>query len=167
MKTYFNTTLLFLFIFSITGFAQINLEKGYFINNQGVKTECLIKNNDWRNNPVKFEYKIKEEDKSNIKTVELIKEFSVVGKFKFIRVTVDIDRSSSYIEDLSDKRQPQFKSEVFFLKELVSGEASLYQYVDNGLIRYFYSTNNSNIKQLVYKEYVDKYNFSKENNMFK
>ena len=32
MKNHFNCTLLLLFVFSVTGFAQINFEKGYFIN---------------------------------------------------------------------------------------------------------------------------------------
>jgi hypothetical protein len=55
MKNLLLTALLFLFSFS---YAQITFEKGYFINNSGDRTECFIKNIDWRDNPTKFEYKM-------------------------------------------------------------------------------------------------------------
>ena len=34
--------------------AQISFEQGYFINNEGTKTICSIKNIDWRNNPLRW-----------------------------------------------------------------------------------------------------------------
>ena len=48
------------FLFYLTfSYSQITFEKGYFISNDGIKTECFIKNLDWRNNPTEFEYKHK------------------------------------------------------------------------------------------------------------
>lgn len=37
-------------------FSQIRFEKGYLINNQDVKSEVLIKNEDWTLNPTEFFY---------------------------------------------------------------------------------------------------------------
>ena len=45
-------------------FAQISFEKGYFINNANQKTNCLIKNQDWKDNPTEFEYKLDENSES-------------------------------------------------------------------------------------------------------
>ena len=45
-------------IISLKGFSQIKFENGYFINNSDEKIECLIKNKDWDDNPVKFNYKL-------------------------------------------------------------------------------------------------------------
>ncbi len=56
-KLLFN--LFFLLLFA-NSFAQISFEKGYFLNESGDKTTCLIKNIDWKNNPVKFSYKLNE-----------------------------------------------------------------------------------------------------------
>ena len=41
-------------------FSQITYQPGYFINNSGSKTECLIKNVAWKDNPVEFDYKLSE-----------------------------------------------------------------------------------------------------------
>ncbi|MBI9054042.1 MAG: hypothetical protein JEY96_09520 [Bacteroidales bacterium] len=37
---------------------QIEFEQGYFIENDGIQTECLIKNMAWASNPKAFSYKI-------------------------------------------------------------------------------------------------------------
>ena len=38
-------------ILSFNCYSQISFEKGYYINNSYQKTNCLIKNIDWKNNP--------------------------------------------------------------------------------------------------------------------
>jgi len=60
------------FLFSMFAFSQIHFEKAYFINNNDLKTECLIRNVDWRNSPTTFEYKTdanSEVQKGDIKNV--------------------------------------------------------------------------------------------------
>jgi len=52
---------LFTFLLMLTAcftYSQINYEAGYFIDNNGKKTECLIKNVAWKNSPLNFEYKL-------------------------------------------------------------------------------------------------------------
>ncbi|MCU4165272.1 hypothetical protein [Carboxylicivirga caseinilyticus] len=141
-------------IVSISSKAQIEYIKGYYISNSGKKNECLIKNVGWKNNPTKFEYKVSEEGAVQTGDINEIKEFSINGVVKFIRAEVDIDRSSNATINLSSERNPIFNKETLFLKVLIEGDASLYNYEDGKYTRFFYSLKDSEITQLVYKRYL-------------
>ena len=145
--------LILITISSIQSYAQLNFEKGYLIDETNDRVECLIKNDDWKNNPKEFKYKMNEEGMVQEASIQNIKEFGVYDKFKFIKTKVDIDRSSDFVNNLSDQKEPIFQEEVLFLKVLIEGEASLYQYYEDTLKRYFFKMNDSEIKQLVYKRY--------------
>ena len=84
-------------ILSLNCYSQISFEKGYFIDNNNQKTNCLIRNIDWKNNPKEFEYKISEQTKKERLTIESVKEFGIDNVSKYIRFDVDIDRSSNYL----------------------------------------------------------------------
>jgi len=145
---------LFVFILLTTYcHSQISFEKGYFIDNLNEKTECLIKNIAWKNNPTELEYKLSENGQVNVKTIRYVKEFGIYDKSKYTRYQVDIDRSSTALSNLSTDRRPEFKEERLFLKVLVEGDATLFLYEDGSLRRFFYSFENSEVEQLVYKNY--------------
>ncbi|WP_108867544.1 outer membrane beta-barrel protein [Aquimarina aquimarini] len=134
--------------------AQIRFESGYFIDNNGEKTECLIKNIDWNDNPNKFEYKLTDNAQSKIGRIGNIREFAVAD-LKYIRSEVDIDRSSKDLNLLSTSKNPIFQKEVLFLKYLIEGDATLYLYEQGNLRRYFYSVgSDGNIQQLIHKKYM-------------
>jgi len=44
--------------------AQIKFESGYFIDKDGKRTDCLIQNRGWKNNPTEFHYKELKKGKS-------------------------------------------------------------------------------------------------------
>ena len=160
--------LIFLLLFiCINSSAQIKFEKGYFIDTSSQRTECLIKNIDWKNNPVEFQYKISETDEARMADIKTVTEFGIYDFSKYIRADVKIDRSPSEIEDLTGNSQPQFLQEQLFLKVLVEGPASLYLYREKNLGRFFYKTENSPIEQLVYKEYLDANGNVRANNSFR
>lgn len=144
-------TILALIISSIS-FAQIKFEKGYIIDDSGDKKEVLIKNMDWLNSPSSIEYKTDIDSKPINADIKSIKEFSV-GNIKYIRKTVDIDKSSEDLAFLSTEKKPKYTEETVFLKSVVEGKANLLQYKTKGLTRYFYSVDNAEPKQLVYKIY--------------
>lgn len=148
-------------------YSQISFEIGYFIDNDNKKTNCLIKNMDWESNPTKFEYKLSEESESKKKTIQTVKEFGVINVSKYIKSTVNIDRSSENINKLTTNKNPVFNEEALFLKVLIQGKASLYEYKDANLKRYFYNKGDSKIKQLIFKSYKDDENKLKENNTFR
>lgn len=138
----------------ITAYAQNKFQQGYFINNSGQKTECLIQNDDWKNNPSSFKYKKSESGDVMTGRLATVKEFAITGKSKYQKFTVNIDRSSNKAAKLSTKRTAEFSNETVFLKVLVDGsKANLYSYIESNLRRYFYKKPNGKVTQLIYKEY--------------
>lgn len=151
MKTSF---LSFIFSFlALAAAAQIKFEPGYIIGSDGQRTEVEIRNVDWSSNPTSFEYRVAG-GTSVEGTLESIQEFGVTGGSIYRKFTVDIDRSSDIVAKLSKERNPEFKSETLFLRQLVTGKAVLYEYLDSGLKRYFYAMEGGNPAQLVYKRYM-------------
>lgn len=162
-----NLLLVLLAILSVHGYSQIVFEKGYFIDNSDQKTECLIKNIDWKNNPIDFEYKFSEEGEIFYTTIDDVKEFGIDNVSKFIRANVEIDKSSEKINDLSYEKNAVFVKEKLFLKTLVEGKYNLYIYNTIGLERFFYSTDSISLEQLIYKSYTISENKIGKNNKYK
>ncbi|HPZ26319.1 MAG TPA: hypothetical protein PKV58_10375, partial [Kaistella sp.] len=145
--------LLIMSFFCTWAFSQIKFEKGYFIDNKDVITECLIKNLDWKSNPNSFEYKISEADKAQTATIKGVKQFEIYNGAKFVRYEVNIDRSSTDLNKLSRKKNPEFVKETVFLKELVNGKGKLYKFTEGNLTKYFYQNSDAAPEQLIYKQY--------------
>ncbi|WP_397364543.1 hypothetical protein [Olleya sp. R77988] len=106
-------------ILSFNCYSQITFEKGYFIDDSNQKTNCLIKNIDWQDNPTEFEYKLSENSKSKKANIKSIKEFGIDNISKYVRSIVNIDRSSEMLDDLTNDRNPEFKEEELFLKVFI------------------------------------------------
>lgn len=158
---------IFLALISYESRSQVVFESGYFIDNNGVRTECLIENKEWLNNPSRFNYRYANSGAVLKGEINNIKEFGIGSEQKYIRATVQIDRSSSDLDNLSLSRNPEFQEESIFLKVLVEGDANLYSYTDQNLQRFFFSQNGSEIKQLVYKAFYVSSSKTGENNLYK
>lgn len=162
MKTTLST--LILLLIATCSFGQIKFERGYFIDNYNHKTECLIKNEDWKDNPDEFEFRLENSDIPEKKDIVSVKEFGIPGFLKFIRANVKIDRSSNDIDKLTDEKNPVWFQEQLFLKVLVEGKASLYSYEEGTLKRFFYSVSDTSVNQLIFKRYlVDNLNVANNN----
>jgi len=146
------TTLLIIAI-NIACYSQGKFEKAYFIDNNNKRTECLIYNNDWKNNPISFRYKLDMDSDIQRETINNVKEFSLSNNIKFQRYVVDIDISSNDNGKLSSTKRAEYKRDTIFLSQLVDGEASLYRYQNANGIKYFFRMNDSECKQLIYKKY--------------
>lgn len=162
-----NSIILLLIFLSINAYSQIAFEKGTIVFNDGHKQTCLIKNMDWRDNPTQIEYKLSDTDKVKVANLKDMLEFSVKNYSKYVKVSVDVDRSSGDIKDMSTTRKPIFTKEDLLLKVLVEGAATLYVYQDGNLRRYFYKLDNQAIQQLVYKPFIDQYNVVRKNEYFR
>ena len=144
-----------LFIFSqcfMTVSGQVTFDKGYVINNSGVKIECLIKNYDWRVNPKVIQYKLSEESPAVSVSIDSIREFKVDNYPRFVRATVKIDRSPVAVGSLSTTKEPLWSEETVFLRELTCGKACLWSYIEVQSW-FFYSLDGSEPEPLVYKKY--------------
>lgn len=145
--------LILMTILSLNCYSQISFENGYFINNSGQKVDCQIKNIDWKNNPIEFEYRLSDDDEIKRATIKTVKEFGVYNISKYSRYIVKIDRSSDIVTRLSKLKSPVFTEEQLFLKVLVQGKANLYSFENGSLRRYFYNKDNSEVEQLIFKKY--------------
>ena len=131
----------------------MTFDKGYFIDNENQRIECLIKNKDWLNNPEKFSYKSPTSVEKKEATIEDVKEFGVYNFSKYVRYTVEVDTSTKDLDDMSYEKGPLFETRTVLLKVLVSGKATLLQYRNKGLVRYYLSKDGSQPKPLIYKTY--------------
>jgi hypothetical protein len=99
-------------------------------------------------------------------TIKSVKEFGLLNTLKYVRHTVDIDRFSKVHDEIGYDKNPIFKKEQLFLKVLIEGKANLFYYEDKGLVRYFFSEDIVEVKQLVFKYYLTYENEIKINNQF-
>lgn len=146
-------------LYCLVSFGQIRFEKGYIIGQDGVRTECLIKNNEWANTPVTVKYKLPGSEETLEGNATTIKEFGFTndfGSLKYIGATVQIDRSLDASKDIATGATPMWQTESLFLKELVGGNAVLYGYEKGELNAFFYAVEGAAPKQLMYKEYWTK-----------
>ena len=133
---------------------QVVFEKGYFVNENGIRTECFIKNNGWDSNPSNFQYKIQKNSEKKIANISAIKEFGIYKTVKFIRANVEMDNSLTILSQMSEDEAPYFEERLVFLRVLQDGTANLYSYSDTNLVKYFFSTSEISITQLIYKPYL-------------
>lgn len=140
--------------FCIQSYAQVNFEKGYFIDNNNVRTECFVKNKDLYNSPKSFIYKLNEKESTTTGAdITNIKEFGITNIIKYERNLVKIDTSSTNLNKLSEKSDPEWKDRTLFLRVLIEGQSILYEYKEENTKRYFYKLNNGPVEQLIYKKY--------------
>ncbi len=151
------------FLASTATFAQITFQPGYFINNNGNTTECLIKNVAWKDNPAEFEYKTSDGAETQKALIKDVAAFGVQG-YKFKRYNVSIDRSYTIMDLMSSSAVPEWETKTAFLKVLVEGNATLYQYEEGNLVKYFISTGDHTApEQLMYREHRDNGEIRKNN----
>jgi len=152
MKT--NLFSLFLVLMSACAFGQKNFEKGYIVDNDNCKVDCMIKNKNLKHNPADFSFKREGSSLEENGTINTIKEFGIYGKLKYIRAIVRIDRSSDALDKLTYVQYPVWSEEKLFLKVIVEGKASLYSFSDGNIKKIFYCVTDNAINQLIYKRYL-------------
>lgn len=150
----------------ITSYSQVEFEKGYFIDKNNQKIECLIKNVSWKNNPTAFTYKLSDNSSTVVANVSEITEFVIGNSARYIGADVQIDRTGYELSQLRYNRNPIWENERLFLKVLIEGKATLLIYNDSNLQRFFLMKDDS-IRQLVYKKYLSESTETRENNAFR
>lgn len=151
MKKQFS--IFFALFFTISGIAQINFEKGYFVKNDGERISCLIKNMNWKSNPNSIQYKVSEEGGIERIGIDSMQEFAINNASRYRRFTVQLDVSSNNLNNLSSTQKPELKEDTLLLKVLLEGKASLYYFENANLRRFFYTIADNPIEQLIYKKY--------------
>lgn len=161
-------SIILIILASFNSFSQISFEKGYYINNSGQLIRGEIKNIDWKNNPVEFEFRLLDTTESKFLTIQLVQEFGIDNVSKYVRSTVNMDRSSDRLNELTINSNPIFGEETLFLQVLFEGASNLYRFHDGNLVRFFYSKENQpKIEQLIFKRYLSSGSLVGENNGFR
>jgi hypothetical protein len=153
-KSYLFSFLLSL-LFFVPAYSQIRFEKAYFIDNEGKRTECHIRDSDWANNPTSFKYKLTSNEEFGEASVEDVREFGIENGPVYIREKANVDESPVILHLLSSRRAPEYVEKVIFLKKVVSGPATLYVYRSAGITQFYYQLNGGRIIPLVYKRYLN------------
>ena len=152
MKT--RLSLLVLFISTLM-LGQTKFKPGHYINLNDEKISGFIKDYDWKNNPYEIEFKTTLDDiNHSIINIEKLKEFEVYENSKYIYTEVLIDKSSNQNNQITLERELIYKKEKVLLKVLIEGEASLYQYIDEDVEKFFYSSNGIIFEQLIFKIFL-------------
>ena len=167
MRTILSSVLFYILSLSLTN-AQTEYVEGYYINDQGDRIDGFIKNEDWRSNPTSFDFK----NDQNADPVELhlsnVSIFESPSLFRFVKATVQIDKSSDNTRFLSESSTPEFQNEEVFLKHLIDGKISLYRYQRSNLVRFFYADKEqSGIAPLIHRKYKDDENQIIENSEYR
>lgn len=160
-----NLLLLSVVLLSFNSFSQSKWENGKIQFENGTSLECLIKNENWSDNPKSIVYQ-KQGETESIAELRDLKAFEIFNDSKYIKATVDIENSPSKINDLTYTRKANFDNKVVLLKLLVDGKADLLEYENNGKIQYLYRVDENNIKPLIYKIYRNQDNLVLKNKDF-
>jgi hypothetical protein len=140
-------TLLLLLLFVLPSLAKNNYEKGYVLNNEGTKIECLIDNLYWLDNPTKIEYKI--DDRIVKVSLKELQAFEIYDYGKFERHIVKISIPKQAIEK---NELYSWKTDTVFLKVVLKGNPSLYCFQNGYSNIYFYQSASDTIPiQLKYR----------------
>ncbi|PTX62041.1 outer membrane protein with beta-barrel domain [Kordia periserrulae] len=155
MKNYTSVLLLFFLMTSASLLAQINFEKGYFITENGQKTECYIKNEDWINTPSKFEYKLTQNGETKILRIPNLKTVVIENAFKFEKHTVPFDNSDRDVSNLKFDRTPDYEDTTLLLNVLLEGKVDLYAYRDQDKKAFYFKKENGTLEPLIYNVYTN------------
>ena len=136
--------------------AQINFEPGYYITNNGDKNKVLIKNKEWLDSPEEIEIKLNESSATVTLTLDELKEFSINNGVAYVKETVNLDLSSNKTSRLGDNANPNFVQKTVFLRKIIKGKASLFEFSGMEIKRYFFQVDDSPLKPLVYKRYLSR-----------
>ena len=138
-----------LHVFLISSQAQVQFQKGYYINEEQVMITGLIKNLDWKYNPTSFEFKKSEEAPVVTLSLEKVHEFGIDTNLRYKRYSVLLDTTYFSLNNPGKNPNPGFKESLLFLKVLVDGEASLYSHISSEGTHYFFSLNDKNPEPLM------------------
>lgn len=97
-----------LFLFPVIVFAQNNFKKGYLIDKQNNKIECLIKDEDWLNNPEFINVKSTETAETTQKSALEMNEFGITDQFRYVLAKTNLDISPKQTSELDKNYNPNF-----------------------------------------------------------
>lgn len=115
--------------------------------------DCLIRNEKWKNNPYRIQFKRAETGPTETASPKIWKQFGFADGTIYESKPTEIEQSSSRLNDLDNHRGPVFKRDTVFLRRIVSGKAALYQYEEENKLLFFVQVQGDTLVPLVNKMY--------------
>lgn len=133
--------------------AQIKFEKGFVIEKNGNKIECLIKNLDWHNSPNEIKYRLNKGEPVLIGNATNIKGFQI-GGVKYVAAKVKYEKSTNNVQAMTSDVNFNYEDKSVFLKVLQEDKYNFYEYVSGYFARYFISTDGLDYQHLINKPFL-------------
>lgn len=157
-------TLLFAILFASISYAQE--KKGYYINNNNEKVEGYIRSAAILN-PATVSFKPLSGGDFAALNLNNVTEYGIDNEVKLQKHTVDVDMTGG--NQVAGSKESVWNKMDIFLNVITEGDATLYSYTMNNVVRYFYSVKSKDIapKQLIYKKFQESSGPVKENHSFR
>ncbi|MEO0468748.1 MAG: hypothetical protein AAF206_03935 [Bacteroidota bacterium] len=149
MKSFIVFTLFILSLFHLSA----QYLPGYYIDNDGKRTDGFIDYRISKNNPSSFRFKTSEGENEKEIDVTRAKEWGISKKVHFIRAKVKIDRSPKIGDNMSEQKEPDWIEKTVYLSTLVEGSVSLYYYQEGNQKQFYIQKEKEVIEALIYKKF--------------
>lgn len=136
-----------------TVYAQGEYRPGYLVTTAQDTLRGFIEYR-WNRSPQKISFRATLEGADRIYTPLDIRAFSVVGD-RYQSAIVQIETSPVSLANMSDTSVPQLETDTAFIREVITGERSLYRHYPEGAKgkNLFYISNNGQWELLVHKPF--------------
>jgi len=149
----YNTLTIILVFFNFFSFSQIQFKTGYIVDSLNQKKQVYIKDKGWLYNPNSIEYQLTKESPVQIADPYNTLEMGIGDHTLMVSASVEIEASPDAIQSLDRQRNLTTQHQRVFLKTILRGTISLYEYTSTLNTRYYYQKD-SNFFLLYYKKFL-------------
>lgn len=147
-----NLLIIFFLAFSLSSFAS-KFSPGYVVMNNQDTIRGMIEDKDWDKIFTKINFKRDINSKAETYSVSSIKSFYVSNTFYFSAV-VEVDRKPRIINELSQEKAFEYRTDSTFIRLLLSGTKSLYTYTDENANIQYLILHDEKFQWLQFKKYL-------------
>lgn len=146
---------LIIWVLSCTAAAgQVSYEPGYYTDLDGMTHRGFVLNELWTTVPTEFRFAFGRRGQlGRTITVREARAFGVDGADRYERAVVPVDAALLLGEPLGRQRQPNYEALEVYLRVLVKGPATLYEYELNRVKHFYFKVGASPIVPLVRHRY--------------
>ena len=132
--------------------AQVEFVPGYFIDENGQKITCQIKDLGKEEIPSTLIIRRQVSSETEKIKTERLQEFQI-GNRQYVKFMIDVDRNATDLTFISENRKADLKADTIFLQSLILGEASLYRFYEGDQRIFFLQKKGAQPFQLIRKYY--------------
>lgn len=130
-------------------------KKGYFVDNNGQKTECFISSDVLLYSPEVIDFRLDVSAQTQTKSIRELKEVVLYDLIQYKKFTVNVDFSSSKLDELTNFKELTLVQKELFLEVIEKGKLLLYHYKRPSFSRFFYAKNENEVPDMLdYKKYL-------------